>query len=80
MTNWNDINFPVWVEHEFYDDTYELLRDFEHQTGFNSNMDDNDAPGLREFKYTTMLVWYKVTEGGSVTGPYANKGDQEMIQ
>lgn len=74
MTDWDDIDFPVWIHYEFYDDTHEMLRDFEAKTGF-----DGELPRGHEMKYTTLVRWYKVEADGSVKGPYKNKGDEETI-
>lgn len=75
---WDDIDFPVWVEVEHYDDDYGLLRSFEYQTGLYRG-DHNGAPGYGDMKYCVFCVWFKVEEDGSVEGPYANKRDEETI-
>lgn len=75
---WDDIDFPVWIEYEAYDDTFSLLRSFEYQTNLHRG-DHDGTPGLRDFKYTVFCVWYKVEKDGTVTGPYANRGDEDTI-
>lgn len=66
-----NLDFPVWVEWESYNDTYGLLENFCYHTG----LDHEDVPIAREMKYTVFCVWYKVTEDG-VEGPYSEKGGE----
>lgn len=76
--HWDDIDFPVWVEYESYDDDYQLLRNFARQADLYRG-DYNGSPGYGDFKYTVFYVYYKVERDGSVTGPYANKGDENTL-
>ena len=73
--HWDEIDFPVWIEFESYNDHWELLDKFHWQTGLYDG-DHNGTPGLRDMKYTVFTVWFTVDEYGSVEGPYDEKGGE----
>lgn len=75
---WNDLDFPLWIEHEVNYGNYELLRTFYHQTGLYRG-NQNGTPDLKDFKYTIFTVWFKVEKDGTVKGPYENRGDTKTI-
>lgn len=63
-----DLDMPIWVEMESYQDNYELWDNFWRQTG----VDEIPSDLKQEMKYSVFSVWYKVTEQG-VEGPYNEK-------
>lgn len=65
---WGELDFPVWIHVEHYEDNWEFLRRFVEETG----VDKHETP--REgFKYCVFSVWFKVTEDGKRHGPYDDK-------
>lgn len=74
--DWDDIDFPVWIGYESYNDTWEMWREFKYSTNFYDGDYNREAP--RDMKYTTFTVWFKVNEYGSVEGPYDEK-EGELI-
>lgn len=78
VLQWDEIDFPVWLSYESYDDGFGLLRDFEHKTGLHRG-DYDGMPNVRNFKYTVFHVYFKIEEDGSISGPYAEKGDEEEM-
>lgn len=68
-----DLDFPIWVEWESYNDTYGLLDNFCYQTG----LEHEDVPIARDMKYTVINVWFKVTRDG-VEGAYDEKNGEKL--
>lgn len=75
VTTLDDINLPVWIEMESYNDNYELWDAFWRQTG----VDEIDSSLKKEMKYAVFYVWYKITEDG-VEGPYDKKKGELMYE
>ena len=71
----DDIDLPVWIKIESYQDNYELWRAFVRETGVDEIRDDLKG----EMKYSVFYVWYKVTED-SVEGPYDEKKGELMYE
>jgi len=69
---WDDVEFPVWVDVEYYDDTWGLGRNFCRQTGLP------EGEMTREMKYTVFRAWYKVLEDGTVEGPYTERNGERF--
>lgn len=68
---WDDIEFPVWVEMESYNDHWELWDTFRWDVNYYDGDRNRSAPS--DMKYTVFSVYYKVEEDGSVEGPYDSK-------
>lgn len=71
---WGQLDFPVWFSFESYNDNYELLRRFCRCEGIREDI----VPDKREFKYCIFEAWFKVTEGGSLQGPYDSKRGERL--
>lgn len=67
--SWDEIDFPVWIDWESYNDSWDMLRKFQYKTGLH----DSAADGLTDMKYTVFSVWFRIDEDGSVNGPYDEK-------
>lgn len=72
---WDNIDFPVWVEVEHYDDKYGFKRKFLRSVGLYDGEFNGDPSG-REMKYCVFTVWFKVTEDGKMKGPYGKRGGE----
>lgn len=69
VLDWDDIDFPVWIEWESYNDTWRMYDKFFRKTGLHEDV----TVDLRDMKYTVFHVWFRVDEDGSVEGPYDSK-------
>jgi len=70
---WEDVDFPLWIEYESYNDTYRLGKIVERRTGVPAD----NIPIYRDMKYTVFTVWFKITED-SVEGPYRSKEGEKL--
>ena len=71
----DDLDLPVWVEMESYQDDYQLWRAFYRKTGVDEIPDDLKG----DMKYAVFYAWYKITEDG-VEGPYTEKEGEKMYK
>ena len=71
VLRWDDVDFPVWISREWRDSKWDFYRDFLRTTGLHD--DAHGFPNVRDMKYTSILVYFKVTEDGDVEGPYDEK-------
>jgi len=74
--NMDDVEFPVIVEREHYDDNYGLWRDFCYQVfgvhELKSSQIANVPDGLPRMKYCCPSTYWKITEN-DVDGPYLSR-------
>lgn len=73
VSEWETLDFPIWIEFESYNDHYELGRAVERETG----VDLDDIPIARELKYCVFYSYWKITENG-VEGPYDEKRGEKL--
>ena len=71
--SWEDVDWPVWIEYESYNDTWRMYDLFLRQTGIH---EDAMPDGFTEMKYTVFSVWFKITEDGTVHGPYDDRNGE----
>lgn len=76
VVHWDDLEFPLWIGEELRLDDWQLWRTL----SYSENLYDGDYAGIpnnREMKCQVLHVWFKVTEDGSVEGPYdAKRGEK----
>lgn len=71
--SWENIEFPVWVEHHVFSNRWDILKGVMEETGIDRKMvPDNYRRRMRTLNFS---VWFKVTETG-VEGPYLNRDDK----
>lgn len=76
IVKWETLNFPVWVNIEHYGDNHEFLRNFQRKV----EIDVDEIPDyVDSMKMCTFDVWFKVENGGTISGPYAKEGDEKTI-
>jgi len=76
VLQWDDLEFPVWIEWESYNDNWNFMREFYRRTGLYKG--DYDGAVTDEMKYTIFCVWFRVDEDGSVVGPFDAKEGQRL--
>ncbi len=72
-TEWSDLDFPLWIDVEHYEDNWEMVERVNWATGIDMDKIPSD-----EMKYTVFSVWFKITEGGLVKGPYDEKRGEKI--
>lgn len=69
VLHWDDLAFPLWIQEEFRLDNWQLWRTLKYSENLYDG-DYNGTPNLRDMKCQVFLAYFKVTEDGSVEGPY----------
>jgi len=77
VVQWDDLDFPIWISMESYNDDWQMYRDFLYETNLYEG-DFNGMPNARNMKYCVFHVYFKVNEDGSIDGPY-NERNGELI-
>jgi hypothetical protein len=74
-----DVDLPMIIEDERYDDDYGLWREFCQQAfghrGLKESTIKNMPDGFPRMKHCTIRVYWKLTEDYNLKGPYMNKQD-----
>jgi len=74
--DFENVNFPVIIEWEMYNDDYELWREFCYQVFGDSTLTGdqiaNTPDGLPKMKYACPMTYWKITES-DVKGPYLSR-------
>jgi len=71
-----DKEFPVWFDYEVYNDTWDLSRAAERALSIDSDQASSFLG--REGKYMIFSVWFKITSGGDIKGPYRLKQGEKL--
>lgn len=71
-----DDNFPVWFDYEIYNDNWDLSRAAQRAL----NLDDEGAKSFlgNSGKYMVFSVWFKITSGGNIKGPFKSKKGEKL--
>ena len=72
ILDYEEIEFPIWVELEAHRDNYELYKELQWQTDIHESIVDSS-----KMKYAVSTSWWKIEEGFEVSGPFCEKGEDD---